>query len=247
MNKGKQEAEIQNKVAKHYEYLRSSKKHTRLYNNHWYRLMVKGSLRKDDFVLDNGCGNGSFGEFFKGNVIGVDMSEEMLKFAKKRMKVKKGSSEKLPFKDSMFDIVLCKSVLHHLKNPKKAVDEMHRVLKKNGKIIISEPISNPIISLLRKSVSNSNHFSELHRDFKRKEFISLFPKNKFKLLKKRYFGYLSYPLLGFPDIVKIFEIFPFKMFFAKLLIIFDDLISNIFLINRLSWHLILVLKKGELK
>ena len=154
----KNELAVQNKVAKYYEYIRSNKKYTKLFNRHWYKTMANKHLKKSDLVLDNGCGNGSFANFFKGKVIGVDISEEMLKFAAKRMKVKKGSSENLPFKNETFNVVFCRSTLHHLKNPKKAIDEMQRVLKPNGKIIVSEPISNILNEFLRGSVKDSGIF-----------------------------------------------------------------------------------------
>ena len=50
----------------------------------------------------------------------------------------------LPFPDNHFDNVLCISVLEHLIEPQKAIAEMQRVLKKNGKIILSAPFLFPI-------------------------------------------------------------------------------------------------------
>ena len=43
----------------------------------------------------------------------------------------------LPFDSEKFDLILCIEVLEHLKNPQKAIDEMFRVLKQDGEIIIS--------------------------------------------------------------------------------------------------------------
>lgn len=50
----------------------------------------------------------------------------------------------LPFRDGEFDIVLCLSVLEHLKEPARAILEIRRVLKMNGKIIVSVPFLFPI-------------------------------------------------------------------------------------------------------
>lgn len=50
----------------------------------------------------------------------------------------------LPFPDNHFDNILCISVLEHLVEPQKAITEMQRVLKKNGKIIVSVPFLFPI-------------------------------------------------------------------------------------------------------
>lgn len=50
----------------------------------------------------------------------------------------------LPFEDGEFENVLCMSVLEHLEEPKKAITEMHRVLKPGGRIIMSVPFLFPI-------------------------------------------------------------------------------------------------------
>ncbi len=49
----------------------------------------------------------------------------------------------LPYPDNHFDNVLCITVLEHLIEPQKAITEMKRVLKKNGKIIVSAPFLYP--------------------------------------------------------------------------------------------------------
>jgi len=43
----------------------------------------------------------------------------------------------LPFKDNSFDVVLCTQVLEHVDSPQKAIDEMRRILKPSGKLILS--------------------------------------------------------------------------------------------------------------
>ncbi len=50
----------------------------------------------------------------------------------------------LPFQDEEFDVVLCMSVLEHLKEPVRAISEMRRCLKRGGRIIISVPFLFPI-------------------------------------------------------------------------------------------------------
>ncbi len=50
----------------------------------------------------------------------------------------------LPFGEKEFDTVLCISVLEHLEDPLIAVEEMNRVLKVGGKIIVSVPFMFPI-------------------------------------------------------------------------------------------------------
>lgn len=50
----------------------------------------------------------------------------------------------LPFKDEEFDVVLCIEVLEHVLDPKKAIAEMKRVLKKEGSLILTTRFVYPI-------------------------------------------------------------------------------------------------------
>jgi ubiquinone biosynthesis O-methyltransferase len=97
-------------------------------------------------ILDVGCGTGNYSMNLaqKGaKVFGVDYSEWMLRIAI-RNAVEKGvcidhrhaSLEELPYNDDSFDVVLCMNVLEFSENPRKAVDEMFRVLKKDGQLIV---------------------------------------------------------------------------------------------------------------
>jgi ubiquinone/menaquinone biosynthesis C-methylase UbiE len=93
-------------------------------------------------ILDVGCGTGKNMESlaYYGDVSGVDISKEALQFCKKRglFNVKKGEAEKLPFKDDSFDVVCVLDVLEHVEDI-PAVNEIKRVLKDGGQIIITVP------------------------------------------------------------------------------------------------------------
>lgn len=45
-------------------------------------------------------------------------------------------AENLPFKDGSFDFVISLMVLHHMENPAKAIEEILRILKKEGKLLL---------------------------------------------------------------------------------------------------------------
>ena len=47
-----------------------------------------------------------------------------------------GNAENLNFPDNEFDLVFSNSVLEHVKNPKKALQEMYRVIKPGGKLLV---------------------------------------------------------------------------------------------------------------
>ncbi|MDP6642287.1 MAG: class I SAM-dependent methyltransferase [Candidatus Nanoarchaeia archaeon] len=96
-------------------------------------------------ILDVGCASGYFTVHFKDkakNVYGVDIKKDLIDEAKKKYKdinFKLIKSEKLPFKANMFDVVLLLDVLEHVNNDKLMIDEIYRVLKKDGLLILSVP------------------------------------------------------------------------------------------------------------
>lgn len=104
----------------------------------------------DGSILEVGTGKGHFAIILaqKGcHFTSVDVSEEEQEFAKLNMEhlnlmeyadFQIADGECLKFQDSSFDIIFSINVLHHLLNPYRVVDEMVRVLKKDGKIIISD-------------------------------------------------------------------------------------------------------------
>jgi ubiquinone/menaquinone biosynthesis C-methylase UbiE len=116
---------------------------------HQFRLWLKLSGNPDDkTILYAGCGYGRLMKKFSKyteKVFGIDISGEMLKEAKKYLgdgsKLHKGSITNLPFKDHLFDIVVCDRVLMHLTelDMKTALLEFKRVLKPGGIILFSVP------------------------------------------------------------------------------------------------------------
>jgi ubiquinone/menaquinone biosynthesis C-methylase UbiE len=167
-------------------------------NHWWYRSMrlINESLlnrylpkNKSLKILDAGCGPGAALIYLAkyGEVTGVDISEEALKFAGKRGKVKKGSISDLPFKDNEFDVVVCLDVLYHkLVNINKAISEMERVLKPGGVIFIREPAFNWLQSS-EDIASQTNHrftTDELKKKLDR----------SFKFCKLSYINFFLFPL-----------------------------------------------------
>lgn len=96
-------------------------------------------------VLDLGCGNGRFYDSFKKeiNYTGVDNCKKLIEEAKKRhpeSKFLKADAFFLPFPDESFDTVFSIAVFHHIpskKMRKKFLKEAKRVLKKEGKLILT--------------------------------------------------------------------------------------------------------------
>ena len=104
------------------------------------------ALQSGEHVLDAGCGTGLLAQELAmvvgpgGCVVGIDNSLEMLKLATKRCKglaqvqLKQPSVEELPEQEGSFDAVICIQVLLYISKVSKALAEMHRVLKRGGRI-----------------------------------------------------------------------------------------------------------------
>lgn len=83
-----------------------------------------------------------------GSVYGIDIEEEFLDTAEQRgVHVKRCNLDKepIPFEDGMFDVVVCDSLLEHTLNPKGLMNEITRVLKKDGKVILCVPNATSIL------------------------------------------------------------------------------------------------------
>ena len=99
------------------------------------------TLPKNSLIGDIGCGNGK-NMLFRTDCeyIGCDFSEEMVKICKeKSLNVFNADVCALPFKDDVFDAIICIAVIHHLSTSEKremAIRECKRVLKNKGKMLI---------------------------------------------------------------------------------------------------------------
>ena len=114
---------------------------------------IQGHLRHlpvsaNDRVLDVGCGSGSMSRlvarsFPQAEVVGVDLREQYLDFARARARdedidnvtFRGGDVFALPFADASFDVVWTKYLLQWLKDPKGALAELRRVTKPGGFVV----------------------------------------------------------------------------------------------------------------
>ncbi len=99
-------------------------------------LELVGNVKGKE-VLDYGCGSGLYLKVLikrGASVKGFDISEEMLKIARKKfpkLDLRLGSGYNIPFREK-FDLVVAPLVLHYIDDWDKVFREVSRVLKKNG-------------------------------------------------------------------------------------------------------------------
>ena len=110
------------------------------------------NIKTGDVVLDLGSGAG-FDAFLavkkvgsSGKVIGVDMTEEMIKksnalakqYGFKNVEFRLGDIEKLPVENESIDVIISNCVINLAPDKLKVFKEAYRVLKKTGKMFVSD-------------------------------------------------------------------------------------------------------------
>ena len=92
-------------------------------------------------VLDAGCGTGFYSKILSDEdfYFGIDISKNMITCCRQKgiENTFVGTYEYLPFKDGIFDTVICINAFQYTKKPVEALTEMSRVLKPDGEIIIT--------------------------------------------------------------------------------------------------------------
>lgn len=86
--------------------------------------------------LEIGVGTGRFAQAL-GITYGIDPDDGMLEFARKRgIRVLRGVGESLPYEDESFYMVLLSTTIPFLRDARKVIEEVHRVLVDNGGLVI---------------------------------------------------------------------------------------------------------------
>lgn len=108
--------------------------------------LVEALDKSEPKILEIGVGTGNLASKFLDKnceIIGIDQSREMLSVAKEKfpgLKVRLGEFLKIPYENKSFDIIISTYAFHHLNEKEKsaAIEEMIRVLKDSGSIIIGD-------------------------------------------------------------------------------------------------------------
>ena len=101
-------------------------------------------IRSDDVILDIGGNTGKVTEAYSNNckeVVVLEPKRNVVEYGKSHrpnIKFVEGEAENIPLPDAYFDKVVASASFHHFSDHDKALEEMKRVLKPHGKIIILE-------------------------------------------------------------------------------------------------------------
>ena len=110
-------------------------------------LAIEKLLPSNLTVADIGCGTGSLTfelARFAGKVIGVDLSNEMLRRARalakeraiRNVELRQGDIFKLPLDSAGIDAAFCVMVMHFLPDPQSAIAELCRITRPGGSVIL---------------------------------------------------------------------------------------------------------------
>ena len=167
----------------------------------------------NDVVLDLGSGNGQNSikaAKIANKVIGIEIDEDLLKIAqsiKKQKKVKnveftQGNLEdKLPYKNITFDKILFIDVLEHLNNRAQILNEVYRVLKPKGLIMIGVPNKETSWKKTQMSVGICSYSDPDHKiEFNESSIRELLSKHEFEIIQIGYDKYDT-PFRGFYDVI----------------------------------------------
>ena len=104
-------------------------------------------------ILIIGCGSGGDIAIADQEVYALDLSLAAvvtLKKAKRGNHYLCGDATSLPFETESFDIIICSEVIEHIPDAKKVILEFHRVLKPDGKLLLTTPNWLSFYGLVRK-------------------------------------------------------------------------------------------------
>ena len=131
------------------------------------RLNFLKKYIKEGYILD--VGNlGPEGEihenirtsFPKSLIIGIDNNEEKAKEFNFPNQVIADITQPLPFKNDYFDTVYLGEIIEHVWEPKKFLEEVYRVLKKEGVVIIDTPHVYALIRMIRFCIKGKDFLGD---------------------------------------------------------------------------------------
>lgn len=150
---------------------------------------IKGHLHVLDICSRTGNGTKYFHSKKKNtDFVLMDCTKMMMRIAKKNVSeikhdLRMFNSEKLPGKNNEFDYILCFETLEHMPNPRSFLEELYRMLKPKGEMILTCP--NPKWEFIHwiTAATGIHHSEGPHKFIHYKKIMKMFNEIGFKILK----------------------------------------------------------------
>jgi SAM-dependent methyltransferase len=140
--------------------------------------------QKRGVVLDAGCGDGDYSRRLGElgfQVVAMDVDEQRFKY-RSQVEFRKGDvTQPMPFGDDSFDYILFLEVVEHLKDPYTVMQELNRILKEGGNLLLSTPNILNLKSRVRFLVEGAYEFfrepplDQIHNPKERKYNLHIAP------------------------------------------------------------------------
>lgn len=141
-------------------------KHYQKYNRNYslpestlkkYRQILKEKLepfRKNNRILDVGCGDGHFLEVAKElgwEVYGTEYVDDVVSICREKgIYVHQGKLDPDNYEDGFFDVITSFEVIEHINNPREEINNIRKILRKGGGLYITTPNFNALERFILK-------------------------------------------------------------------------------------------------
>src|SRR5437870_2506685 len=116
-------------------------------------------------ILDFGCGDGRRWTESNDGVVGADISLLRITDAKSKIQVVQCDGRYLPFRSSVFSMILSDSVLEHIPDYKRALTEIRRVLTDEGTCRILQPVDNDPLFFVARRIAGAWNGDKIYSKF----------------------------------------------------------------------------------
>lgn len=224
-------------------------------------LMALLPQERDARSLDLGCGTGitlnDLARRFRV-ACGIDLSHEMLTGfvgrapdARGNVLLLRGDMGKLPLQSNAFDVILCRSALHHMDDEVAVLTEVCRILKPNGRLVLGEPANDfPLFRLARWIAKRGKSYGKIHtidRAYTRGQLRAMFARAGLAVHRETRFGFIAYALCDNPDLVPILKKLPAGLArgIGATLRAVDRVLSHVPLLKNWSWYTMLDVRRAD--
>lgn len=207
-------------------------------------------------AVDLGCGTGITLDLLLAryrNVAGLDVSQEMLEgfdasAVDGGLVLVRGDMARLPFGTGSFDVVICRSALHHMDDEHGVLSEICRVLSPTGTLVLGEPANDNLLTRLARWIAKRGKgYGTIHtidRAYTRGQLRTLLSAAGLTVVKEVRFGFLAYPLCDNPELVPVLRWLPGSRALGAGLRALDRLLAALPLVRSQSWYTMLQVRRS---